>query len=117
MPIEPEPEVGLYAISVASHLTGVAPQTLRLYEAKGLLEPERSAGGTRRYSRRDLDRVEEITTMTSEGLTLEGIRRVLEMQAETEALRAEIRRLEAEARKAPERNPRHGSASTREPRG
>ena len=93
MPIEPDPDLGIYAISVASQLTGVTPQTLRLYEAKGLLEPARSDGGTRRYSRQDLDRVAEITSMTAEGLTLEGIRRILEMQAETDALRAEIRRL------------------------
>lgn len=93
MPIEPDPDLGIYAISVASQLTGVTAQTLRLYEAKGLLEPARSDGGTRRYSRQDLDRVIEITSMTAEGLTLEGIRRILEMQAETDALRAEIRRL------------------------
>ena len=96
MPMEPDPDLGLYAISVAAELTGVAAQTLRLYEAKGLLEPARSEGGTRRYSRRDLDRVEEITSMTAEGLTLQGIRRILEMQAETDALRAEIRRLRGE---------------------
>ena len=93
MPVQPDPDLGIYAISVASQLTGVTPQTLRLYEAKGLLEPARSDGGTRRYSRQDLDRVVEITSMTAEGLTLEGIRRILEMQAETDALRAEIRRL------------------------
>lgn len=90
MPVEPDADLGLYAISVASQLTGVAPQTLRLYEARGLLDPARSEGGTRRYSRRDLDRVEEINAMTAEGLTLEGVRRILEMQAETDALRAEI---------------------------
>ena len=93
MPIEPDPDLGIYAISVASQLTGVTPQTLRLYEARGLLEPARSDGGTRRYSRQDLDRVVEITAMTAEGLTLEGIRRILEMQAETDALRAEIQTL------------------------
>lgn len=90
MPINPDPELGLYAISVASQLTGATPQTLRLYESKGLLDPARTDGGTRRYSRRDLDRVEEIMSMTAEGLTLDGIKRLLEMQAETEALRAEI---------------------------
>lgn len=93
MPIDPNPDLGLFAISVAAQLTGVAPQTLRLYESKGLLEPARTGGGTRLYSRRDLDRVEQIVSMTSDGLTLEGIKRLLEMQAETDSLRAEVEHL------------------------
>lgn len=95
MPIDPNPDLGLFAISVAAQLTGVAPQTLRLYEAKGLLEPARTDGGTRLYSRRDLDRVEEIVSLTSDGLTLEGIKRLLELQAQTDSLRAEVERLRA----------------------
>jgi MerR family transcriptional regulator/heat shock protein HspR len=108
MPIEPDPELGLYAISVASQLTGVTPQTLRLYESKGLLEPARTEGGTRRYSRRDLDRVEEIMSMTAEGLTLGGIKRLLEMQAETAALRAEVAHLQGrlDRRTDPPQKPR-----------
>lgn len=96
MPIDHDPDLGVYAISVAAQLTGVAPQTLRLYEAKGLLDPSRSDGGTRRYSRRDLERVEAITAMTAEGLSLSGIKRLLEMQAETQALQAEVQRLRQE---------------------
>lgn len=96
MPMDHDPDLGLYAISVAAELTGAAPQTLRLYETKGLLEPARSDGGTRRYSRRDLDRVEQIMSMTAEGLTLEGIRRIIAMQTENDALRAEIQRLRGE---------------------
>src|SRR5579884_1445610 len=76
MPFEPDHDAGVYGISVASELTGVAPQTLRLYEARGLLEPERTDGGTRRYSRRDLERVAQIAAWTAEGVTLAGIKRL-----------------------------------------
>lgn len=106
MPIDHDPDLGLYAISVAAQLTGVAPQTLRLYEAKGLLEPARSDGGTRRYSRRDLDRVQQIMSMTAEGLTLEGIRRLIAMQTENEALRAEIQRLRGQLHRSTAQPPR-----------
>ena len=84
---------GLYGISVTSELTGVPPQNLRSYEAKGLLEPERTAGGTRRYSDHDIARIERITVLLEAGLNLRGISEVLELEAETQRLRSEIARL------------------------
>ena len=86
-------ERGLFSISVAAELAGVHPQTLRIYEREGLLDPLRTAGGTRRYSRNDIDRLTEILTLTGAGLNLAGVRRVLELQDETRRLRAEIEQL------------------------
>ena len=87
------PGKALYGISVAAELTGVNPQMLRTYEAKGLLDPWRTEGGTRRYSGHDLERIGQITTLLDEGLNLAGIAHVLALQAETQRLRAEIQRL------------------------
>jgi MerR family transcriptional regulator/heat shock protein HspR len=81
---------GLFSISVAAELAGLHPQTLRIYEREGLVGPARSAGGTRRYSRRDIGRLQEICALTADGLNLAGIRRVLELQEETLQLRAEL---------------------------
>jgi MerR family transcriptional regulator, heat shock protein HspR len=86
---------GLFSISVAAELAGLHPQTLRIYEREGLLDPARSAGGTRRYSRRDIERLAEICTLTADGLNLAGIRRVLELQEETRQLQAELAQLRA----------------------
>jgi MerR family transcriptional regulator, heat shock protein HspR len=86
---------GLFSISVAAELAGLHPQTLRIYEREGLLDPARSAGGTRRYSRHDIDRLAEICALTADGLNLAGIRRVLQMQEETRQLQAELARLRA----------------------
>ena len=84
---------GLFSISVAAELAGLHPQTLRIYEREGLLDPARSAGGTRRYSRRDIGRLQEICALTADGLNLAGIRRVLQLQEETRQLQAELARL------------------------
>lgn len=84
---------GLFGISVAAELTGLHPQTLRIYEREGLLQPARSAGGTRRYSRNDVIRLQEICGLASDGLNIAGIRRVLELQEETRRLQAEIARM------------------------
>jgi MerR family transcriptional regulator, heat shock protein HspR len=86
-------DLGLFSISVAAELAGLHPQTLRVYEREGLLDPARSAKGTRRYSRRDIDRLAEISALTADGLNLAGIRRVLRMQEETRELHAELARL------------------------
>ncbi len=86
---------GLFSISVAAELAGLHPQTLRIYEREGLLDPARSAGGTRRYSRRDIDRLAQICALTADGLNLAGIRRVLALQQETSRLQAELARLRA----------------------
>ena len=84
---------GLFSISVAAELAGLHPQTLRIYEREGLLDPARSAGGTRRYSRRDIEKLAEICALTADGLNLAGIRRVLALQEETRQLQAELARL------------------------
>jgi MerR family transcriptional regulator, heat shock protein HspR len=84
------PDRGLYGISVAAELTGVNPQMLRTYEAKGLLEPQRTDGGTRRYSGADLAMVNRITTLLAAGLNLAGIEHVLQLEADIRRLRAEL---------------------------
>jgi MerR family transcriptional regulator, heat shock protein HspR len=104
---------GLFSISVAAELAGLHPQTLRIYEREGLLDPARSAGGTRRYSRRDIDRLQQICALTADGLNMAGIRRVLELQEETRQLQAELARLQALAsdRAAPRRELGHRRAA------
>ena len=97
---------GLFPISVAAELAGLHPPTLRSYEREGLLDPVRSAGGTRRYSRRDIDRLEQICALTAEGLNLAGIRRVLQLQEETRQLQAELTRLRDLAGKTTTRDAR-----------
>lgn len=81
----------VYVISVAAELTGVHPQTLRVYERRGLVEPERTDGMSRRYSDSDIERVRRITELTEEGLNLAGVKRVLELEAEVTDLRARLR--------------------------
>jgi MerR family transcriptional regulator/heat shock protein HspR len=96
----------VYVISVAAELAGMHPQTLRIYERKGLLDPARTLGGSRRYSERDIDRLRRIQDLTGVGLNLEGVRRVLELEEEVERLRQELLRTRAEAREAIERTHR-----------
>ena len=90
----------VYVISVAAELAGVHPQTLRIYERKGLLDPARTVGGSRRYSDVDIEQLQRIQELTSAGLNLEGVKRVMELEAEVASLRAEIARLQAEAQEA-----------------
>jgi MerR family transcriptional regulator/heat shock protein HspR len=86
-------------ISVAAELVGMHPQTLRLYEAKGLVRPARTPGGTRLYSDADLERLRLIQRLTTElGLNLAGVEHVLRLQDELERLRARMERLERELR-------------------
>lgn len=85
----------VYVISVAAELAGVHPQTLRIYERKGLVDPARTQGGSRRYSDDDIAQLRRITDLTDEGLNLAGVRRVLELEAENRRLQNEI----AEARR------------------
>jgi MerR family transcriptional regulator/heat shock protein HspR len=80
----------VYVISVAAELAGVHPQTLRIYERKGLLDPARTVGGSRRYSEFDIAQLRRIQDLTTSGLNLEGVRRVLELEAEVFKLRAEL---------------------------
>ena len=86
-----------YMISVAADLVGMHPQTLRIYESKGLVRPGRTPGGTRLYSEHDLERLREIQRLTTElGLNLAGVRRVLALEDELAALRQRLNRLQRE---------------------
>ena len=99
-----EPGRGLFSISVAAELTGLHPQTLRLYEQEGLVLPARSSGGTRRYSTDDIDRLHQIMALTADGVNLAGVRHILELQQETRLLQAEIAPLTVAARDRPGRS-------------
>jgi MerR family transcriptional regulator/heat shock protein HspR len=80
----------VYVISVAAELAGVHPQTLRIYERKGLLDPARTSGGSRRYSDHDIELLRQIQELTNEGLNLAGVHRVLALEEENRRLRAEL---------------------------
>jgi MerR family transcriptional regulator/heat shock protein HspR len=97
----------VYVISVAAELTGMHPQTLRIYERKGLLDPSRTSGGSRRFSERDLDRLRHIQELTATGLNLEGVRRVLQLEAELARLREELVQVRAAALDAVAATHRH----------
>ncbi len=97
----------VYVISVAAELAGVHPQTLRIYERKGLVDPARTGGGSRRYSERDIERLRRIQELTNAGLNLEGVRRVIELEALVERLGRELVEARREAREAVERTHRH----------
>ncbi|MGG7105068.1 MerR family transcriptional regulator [Rhodococcus sp. 24CO] len=84
---------GVYGISVMSELSGVGPQTLRLYERRGLLTPTRTDGGTRRYSEADLTTLRRITALVDDGVNLTGIRTILALEAENSILAARLLQL------------------------
>ena len=86
----------VYVISVAAELAGVHPQTLRIYERKGLVDPARTSGGSRRYSDADIEQLRRISELTDEGLNLTGVKKVLELEARIAELESEL----AEARRA-----------------
>ena len=87
----------VYVISVAAELAGVHAQTLRIYERKGLVEPARTPGGSRRYSDRDISVLQRIQELTNEGLNLAGVKRVLDLEAENLQLRRQLDELQREA--------------------
>jgi MerR family transcriptional regulator/heat shock protein HspR len=95
--VRPDPTRALYAISVAAQLTGLHPQSIRSYEDHGLVEPARTAGGTRRYSERDIVALNRISGLLDEGLNLAGVEAVLALEATNRALRAEIAELQSAA--------------------
>lgn len=97
------PARAVYVISVAAEMTGVHPQTLRIYERKGLVAPARTGGGSRRYSDDDIQLLRRIQELTESGLNLAGVKRVLELEVELERVRAELDRTLAEADRAVER--------------
>src|SRR3978361_2120802 len=84
----PGPDAAVYVISVAAELSGLHPQTLRSYERMGLIMPGRTGGGGRRYSHRDIELLREIATLTSGGVGIEGVRRILELEDQVAALQA-----------------------------
>ena len=95
------PERPVYMISVAAELVGMHPQTLRIYEQKGLVQPKRTAGNTRLYSELDIERLQLIQQLTTEiGLNLAGVEQVMRLQDEVLRMRARIDRMEADMREA-----------------
>src|SRR5579859_73579 len=93
--VEVSSDRGVFMISVAAELAEMHPQTLRMYEARGLIEPKRSPKGTRLYSHKDVDRLRRIQEMTAElGMNLAGVERVFELEEQLEALRRRIKALE-----------------------
>ena len=87
-------ETPIFAIAVAAELSGMHPQTLRQYDKLGLVSPRRTAGQSRRYSMRDVVQLREIARLSAEGLNLEGIRRILELENQVSALTGRVRELE-----------------------
>ncbi len=97
----------VYVISVAADLAGVHAQTLRIYERKGLVEPARTPGGSRRYSDRDIALLHRIQELTNEGLNLAGVKRVLDLEAQVEMMAREIERLRQQVQDTAAETHRH----------
>lgn len=101
MTAEEEAARGVYMISVAAELAGMHPQTLRIYETRGLISPKRSAKNTRLYSREDVERLQRIQALTTElGMNLAGVQRVFELEQELARTRRRLRNLERQAERA-----------------
>ena len=104
-------EQGVFMISVAAELAHMHPQTLRIYEARGLIQPKRSPKNTRLYSQRDVERLRRIQRMTSEqGLNLAGVETVLEMEERVERMRVELERMRRRAEQLERRIWKEGGA-------
>jgi MerR family transcriptional regulator/heat shock protein HspR len=110
---QPGPEVAVYVISVAAELSGLHPQTLRAYERMGLISPGRTVGGGRRYSHRDIEKLRAIAELTAAGVGVEGVRRLLELENQIEAL--QLRNAELVAELEATREALRLSLSTRPP--
>jgi MerR family transcriptional regulator, heat shock protein HspR len=95
-PQVPDPDIPVYVISVAAELTGLHPQTLRTYDRLGLVRPGRTVGGGRRYSWRDIELLREVADLTSSGIGLEGVRKILELEHQVDALQHRVVELEQE---------------------
>ena len=89
-----DPEAPVFVISVAAELSGMHPQTLRSYDRMGLVSPGRTSGGGRRYSQRDIELLRTVAELTSTGIGIEGVRRILELEHQVAALRARVAELE-----------------------
>ncbi|MCL3816882.1 heat shock protein transcriptional repressor HspR [Aeromicrobium wangtongii] len=92
----PGPDAKVFVISVAAELSGLHPQTLRTYDRLGLVAPGRTGGGGRRYSLRDIELLRTVARLTAEGLGLEGVKRVIELENQVMALQAKVAELQAE---------------------
>jgi MerR family transcriptional regulator/heat shock protein HspR len=103
----PGPDAKVFVISVAAELSGLHPQTLRTYDRQGLVSPGRAGGGGRRYSLHDIELLRTVARLTAEGLGLEGVKRVIELESQVLALQAKVAELQAElaAAKAPQNLP------------
>ncbi len=86
----------VYIISVAAELAGVHPQTLRIYERRGLVQPQRTSGNTRRYSEQDIERLQAIQALTESGINLAGVKRIIELQGEIDGLRRRLKELQGQ---------------------
>lgn len=95
-PTQPGPDVPVYVISVAAELTGLHPQTLRAYDRLGLVKPGRTGGGGRRFSWHDIEMLREVAELTANGIGLEGVRRILDLENRVTALRMRVAELEQE---------------------
>ena len=105
---QPTGSRAVYVISVAAELAGLHPQTLRIYERKGLVDPARTGGGSRRYSEDDIDRLRRIQDLTNDGLNLAGVKRVMALEDELARLRAQLSEVtEAGRRAVAEESRRH----------
>jgi MerR family transcriptional regulator, heat shock protein HspR len=91
-----QPTRAVYVISVAAELAGMHPQTLRIYERKGLIEPARTSGRSRRYSERDIELLRRIQTLSGDGVSLTGVQRILELEDELRDARRTISELETQ---------------------
>ncbi len=94
--VPPGPEAKVFVISVAAELSGLHPQTLRTYDRLELVVPGRTGGGGRRYSLRDIELLRQVARLTAEGLGLEGVRRVIELEHQVDALRQRVAELQVE---------------------
>lgn len=104
----------LYVISVAAELSGLHPQTLRMYERKGLIEPERTSGRSRRYSEEDIALLRRIQELTNEGLNLAGVQKVLELEHRLDLARQRLARLQQQLEEAERESARRVEAVRRE---
>lgn len=95
-PNREEQHAAMYVISVAAELAGVHPQTLRIYERRGLVSPGRTSGGNRRYSEADIARLRRVAELAAQGMNLEGIRHVMNLEDEVATLRTAVRELTAQ---------------------
>ena len=120
MPAAPGPDVPVYVISVAAELTGLHPQTLRTYDRLGLVIPGRTGGGGRRYSWRDIEMLREVAQLSATGIGLEGVRRILDLELQVEALQPSRERARAGPRgrrRGPPPDPPARPQHTQPPRG